>query len=509
MSLSTCQALADLPPAFDCVVIGGGITGAGIAHEASRTGARVLLVEQGDFATGTSSASSKLVHGGLRYLARGQWRLTLESVRERNRLLRERAGLVERQPFLMPVYRGMKPGLSTLRTGLAVYDLMGGQWASRRLDVAQALALEPGLRRQGLLGAVVYDDAATDDARLVLKLIFEAVAAGAVALNYTRVVGLLNGDGRIRGVAVQDVDSGECREIQAGIVIDAAGVQAGRLAPGTVARGDAAPMLRPLRGSHLLFPLARLPLTRAVSWLHPRDGRPVFVYPWQGLALYGTTDVDHAADDAPRLSDGEADYLIEGLAHQFPDAALGLADAVSSYAGVRPVVAGGKADPSAESRESAQWSAPGWIGVTGGKLTTFRVTARQVLRAAAGQCPRLAPVAAAAAAMPTTALEARYGAGFDLWLGDADAGDREMIANTPYCHGELRWAVAREQVRHLDDLLLRRTRLGLLLPRGAESLLDAATELCRTALGWDAARCLAEQSRYRSLWNQRHAPVPR
>ncbi len=168
-------SLAELPR-FDLVVIGGGITGAGILHEAVRTGASVLLVEQNDFASGTSCASSKLVHGGLRYLKDKQWRLTLESVRERNRLLRSRAGLVELQPFLMPVYRGASRAAAPC-AGLAIYDLMGGQWRSRSLSAAQALALEPGLRSENLAGAVSYEDARTDDARLVLRLIFEARAA--------------------------------------------------------------------------------------------------------------------------------------------------------------------------------------------------------------------------------------------------------------------------------------------------------------------------------------------
>ncbi len=508
MQMQSVSSFDALSPSYDLIVIGGGITGAGIVHEAARSGASVLLVEQGDFASGTSSASSKLVHGGLRYLAHGQWRLTLESVRERNQLLRSRGGLVERQPFLMPVYRGAKPSLATLRAGLAVYDLMGGQWASRRVSAARALQLEPGLRSDDLLGAVVYDDAATDDARLVLRLIFEATAAGATALNYTRVNELLCADGRVCGVALQDVDSGTSREVQARVVVNAAGVESGRLAPQTAVAGAPAPALRPLRGSHLLFPLQRLPVTRAVGWLHSRDGRPIFVYPWQGVALYGTTDVDHASDDPLRLSRQEAEYLLEGLAHQFPSVRLTLDDALSSYAGVRPIVAGGKSDPSAESRESAQWSAPGYIGVTGGKLTTFRVTARQVLRAAAIQHPPLAVRAGKTFQASSSRSIARYGSAFDQWLNtDATADDRLDIAGTPYCWGELRWALLHERVKHLDDLLLRRTRLGLLLPQGGEILLPRIAGLCQEMLGWDAARREAETTGYIQLWQQRHAPV--
>jgi len=501
------SALADLPARFDLVVIGGGITGAGILHEAARTGASVLLVEQNDFASGTSSASSKLVHGGLRYLKGGQWRLTLESVRERKRLLRSRAGLVEPQLFLMPLYRGMKPGRALMRFGLAIYDAMGGQWRSRSLSAQQALQLEPNLRREGLLGALAYDDARTDDARLVLRLIFEAIEAGAQALNYVRVAEVLKANGRVRGVALRDQASGATREIEAGMVINAAGVWSCAL-PGDP---GGAPTLRPLRGSHLIFPLGRLPVKQALSWLHPRDRRPIFVYPWEGVALFGTTDLDHGdADPArPELSPGEAQYLMQGLNHQFPELGLKLGHAIAAYSGVRPIVAGGKGNPSAESRESASWSSPGWIGITGGKLTTFRITARQVLHLAARQLPALAQRASELTSTSAGRLQARYGAAGADWLaGSTSAGDRDSIAGTPYVWGELRWAARSEAVLHLDDLLLRRSRIGLLLPQGGADLLDRVAVICREELGWDAAHWAQERSRYLELWRSRHAVVP-
>jgi glycerol-3-phosphate dehydrogenase len=500
--------LASLAARYDLIVIGGGITGAGILHEAVRAGARVLLVEQNDFASGTSCASSKLVHGGLRYLKDKQWRLTLESVRERNRLLRDRAGLVERQPFLMPVYRGTSPGRGTMRAGLAIYDLMGGSWRSRSLSARQALALEPGLRSEDLAGAVAYDDARTDDARLVLRLIFEAQAAGAQALNYVRVNEVLKGaDGRVRGVALRDMVNGDSRELEAGLVINAAGAWSAAL-PGDP---GGAPALRPLRGSHLVFPLDKLPVGRAVSWLHCRDRRPVFVYPWEGVALYGTTDLDHGDADPgrPAMSAEEARYLMEGLAHQFPGLGLKLEDAICCYSGVRPIVASGKDDPSAESRESASWERPGWIGITGGKLTTFRVTAREVLALAAKQLPQLAPRAEASLPEPAAdRLSARYGAEGAAWIGhSAWAADRERVAGTPYLWGELRWAARHEAVVHLSDLLLRRTRIGLLLPKGGAGLLDRVASICREELGWDESRLAVERSRYLDLWRRQHAVV--
>jgi len=497
--------LAGLAPVYTVVVIGGGITGAGIAHEAARTGATVLLVEQNDFASGTSCASSKLVHGGLRYLKDKQWRLTLESVRERNRLLRDRAGLVEPQPFLMPVYRGASPGLGTMRAGLAIYDLMGGTWRSRSLTAEQALALEPNLRAENLLGAVAYEDARTDDARLVLRLISEAQAAGVHALNYVRATGFFDDSrGRVCGVALKDMVNGDSRDLHAGLVINAAGAWSGeqRGAPG------GAPALRPLRGSHLVFPLERLPVKQAVSWLHVRDHRPVFVYPWEGVALCGTTDLDHGEADLgrPRMSQEEAKYLMEGLDHQFPKLGLKLEDATCCYSGVRPIVSSGKDDPSAESRESASWESPGWIGITGGKLTTFRVTARQVLKLAAKQIGELAPRPETHESPALSRLAARYGAEGAAWIeNSAWTADRDPIPGTPYVWGELRWAVRNEAVVHLEDLLLRRTRIGLLLPRGGANLLDRVAAICREELDWDEQRLALERSRYLDLWRRQHA----
>lgn len=489
-------ALAELAPRYDLVIVGGGITGAGILVEAARAGARVLLLEQGDFASGTSSGSSKLVHGGLRYLKSGQWALTLESVRERQRLLREAPDLVEVQPFVMPIYRGARPGKAAMRLGLWLYDRMAGERKSRWVEADEALRLEPGLGRDGLLGAMVYEDARTHDARLVMSLVVEAGNAGAAARNYTRVDALLRAGGRVRGVAVSE-PGGTSREIEAGLVIDATGAAAGRL------QGDgAAPKLRPLRGSHWIFPRERLPVRHAVSWLHPRDRRPVFAYPWEGATLYGTTDVDHDASGgaAPRMSAAEADYLAEGLAAQFPRLKLAAADALSSFSAVRPVVAGGKASPSAESRESALWSAPGLVGITGGKLTTFRVTARRVLREAARQQRGLAPSDA-----DTTLFHAPTSPAMRTQQRSAE---EIGLAGTRYSLMKLRHAARHEQVVHLDDLMLRRSPLGLVTPQGGRALLAKVEPVARQELGWSEVRWREEERRYLELWAREHAPVP-
>lgn len=499
-------ALSELAGRYDLVVIGGGITGAGVFREAVRSGARVLLVEAGDYASGTSSASSKLVHGGLRYLKSGQWRLTRESVRERQRLLREAPGLVAPLPFVMPIYADRPPGRWLMQIGLRLYDAMAGVRRSAWLGADAALAREPTLRREQLRGAMLYEDAQTDDARLVLRLIVDAVAAGGTAINYTEA--RLRRDGaRVAGVTLRDVADGSEREIGAAVVVNATGAWADRLdgAP------PGAPKLRPLRGSHLLFSAQQLPLRQAVSWLHPRDGRPVFAYPWEGAILYGTTDLDHDDDLAqPRPTAAELAYLIEGLQAQFPDHPLQAHEALAAYAGVRPVVAGGQADPSSESRESAMWTAPGLVGITGGKLTTFRLTAHEVLNAAARQLPGLRPPPAAPLFEPQAddRLAARYGLAGAAAIGAAPEAERLPLGDTPYCLAELRWALQHESVLHLDDLLLRRTRLGLVSPRGGEALYAPIGALCRAVLGWDETRWLRECERYRTIWHTRHAPPP-
>ncbi|NKF22650.1 glycerol-3-phosphate dehydrogenase/oxidase [Solimonas marina] len=503
--MPTRPMLSQLDARYDLIVVGGGINGAGIFQAAARRGLQALLIDAGDFASGTSSASSKLVHGGLRYLKNGQWRLTLESVRERERLLREVPGLVEPLRFLMPIYRDRKPGRRLMQFGLRVYDLMAGSQRSRWLDAEAVQAAEGDLRSAQLLGAMAYDDAVTDDARLVLRLVFDGVAADGTALNYVRATLLRDGH-LVVGVRLHDAVQGGARDIAATVVVNAAGALADRVPDAPAG----APLLRPLRGSHLVLPTSLLPIRHAVSWLHPRDGRPVFVHPWEGAVICGTTDVDHDGDPADvRATAAELDYLLEALQAQFPQRRWRLADAVSVYAGVRPVVAGGHDDPSRESRESAMWQSPGLIGTAGGKLTTFRVTAQQVLRAARRELPALRgrhDGALFAGERATDRLGGRYGASAAATMRADPASAQAPLAGTPYSLAELRWSLQHEAVVHLDDLLLRRSRLGLVAAGGGEALLPQIGALCQQELGWDDLRWQREYERYLTLWRHRHAP---
>jgi glycerol-3-phosphate dehydrogenase len=512
---------ADLPALFarqwDLLVIGGGITGAGILLEAARRGLKAILVEQGDFASGTSSRSSKLVHGGLRYLKEGQLRLTRESVREREALLRDAPGLVEPQGFVLPDYGDSRSARRKVLLGLALYDYMAGRRQRHWAGATELALLAPNIRREGLAGGMRYTDAKTDDARLVLRVLDEARTHAAVALNYVSVQSLQRGGGRVEGALLCDRVAGATHPVRARLVVNATGAWAGAL-------GDAphAPRLRPLRGSHLLLPAWRLPLAQSVTLMHPADGRPVFAYPWEGVTLVGTTDVDHAGGlaQAPVITRAEFDYLMAALRLQFPQLGLNDDDVLATFAGVRPVLDGGThGDPSREGRDHAVWSQDGLLTVTGGKLTTFRAIALDALRHARPQLPgwddALAPrplfAAVPAAAPPCRMASAallrlmgRYGRQAQALLDAARPGELEPVPGTETLWAELRWAARSGQVHRLDDLLLRRTRLGLQLRRGGAHLLGRIRAICQPELGWSDRRWHDAQQAYLALCAAEH-----
>ncbi len=510
---------ARLRPSYDLLVVGGGITGAGIALEAARAGLSVLLVEQGDFASGTSSRSSKLVHGGLRYLAEGNVKLTWEAVRERDRLLAEASGLVEPIGFLFALHRGDHPGRALVGTGLVVYDLIARRGQHARLTREEFLLRAPHAGAPGLEGGFSYSDATTDDARLVLRVLLEAEAEGARTLNYVRCDGLLREKGTVVGAVLSDLVGGEKRDVRAAAVVNATGAWADRLRSEVGGR----PRIRPLRGSHLLFPAWRFPVAQAVTFRHLVDGRPLFAYPWEGLTLLGTTDLDHSAplDEEPSIGAAEAAYLLEGARAAFPSLSLSAPDAISSFAGVRPVIGTGKARPSEESRDHVLWEEAGLLTVAGGKLTTFRLIALDALKLLRRRLPALSSVGADARVFhaggvdrpPLRGIDAgaarrlagRYGRAAASVVSEARPGELEAIPGTPYLWAELRRAARAEKVVRLDDLLLRRVRAGLLLPDGGASLLPRLRAICREELAWDDGRWSMEEQMYLARWRTNYA----
>ncbi len=518
------MALPDLGESYDLVVIGGGITGAGVFREAVRMGLRVLLCERRDFAWGTSSRSSKLVHGGLRYLKQGQLRVMLTSVREREHLLRCAPGLVEPIDFLMPVYRGEHPSRAEMTIGLCLYDLAARRCNHRFIPAHRMGADFPPIRRRGLEGVFRYRDAQSDDTRMVIRLIAEGIAAGGTARNYTGVERILrHATGRVAGVALKDTDTGESGELMCPAVINATGAWAE-----TFQRSpDPRLHLRPLRGSHLVLPREALPGNCGVGFSHPRDRRSVFVVPWEAVVLVGTTDLDHDRDlsTEPRIQRDEIAYLIEAARHMFPGCDIDSTSIVSTYCGIRPVLSrGGRRPPSAESREHAVWRGKGLVTVTGGKLTTFRPLAWDALSAVRAYLPgcrrvnrhhpvydRLQPRPGSRRLGDTVNLHRLYGRigrAAETLVAEADATALACIPGTRTCWAELVHGARSEWVRHLDDLLLRRTRIGLQCPNGGAAHLDEIRHRCRRILGWDDARWAAEEIAYRSLWHRAHSPFP-
>jgi glycerol-3-phosphate dehydrogenase len=502
---------------WDLVIIGGGITGAGILGEAVRHGKSALLVEAQDFSSGTSSRSTKLVHGGLRYLRQGQFLVTRKSVRERERLMEEGVGLVNPLGFSLGVFPGDQMPKWMYGVGLAMYDALAWKWAHEAQSREEIMARVPPLTGSDVKGGYRYFDAQTDDSRLVLRVLREAVQQGGTAINYARADKVLRtADGRVRGVVVRDVAPGGTRtaEVQAKVVINATGAWADEL------RGQLGQekRLRRIRGSHLTFAAERLPLPEAVSLLHPRDQRAVFAIPWEGVSILGTTDVDHGdLDKEPRISDDEREYLLEAARKAFPGAELTERDIISTWSGVRPVIDTGKSDPSKESREHAIWKEDGLLTITGGKLTTFAVMARDALSAASEELgelqarTRVLAPNAEGIEWPRSITEeerfrllGRFGSEITSVLEDREGAHH--IDGSIAHWSELRHAARAEGVVTLADLLLRRVRLGLLLPNGGLDLIGQIRAVAQPELGWDDAKWDAELARYRETWKNAYSP---
>lgn len=488
-----------LDGSWDLLVIGGGISGAGVLRAAARAGLRALLLEQQDFAWGASSRSTKLVHGGLRYLAQGHLRLTRESVVERERLLGEAPGLVTPVPFLLPLYKGQLRRHLEYISALQVYEALAGRVRRHGVGAGEVALLAPALHRQRLRGGLGYLEAQTDDARLVLRVLRQAVAAGAVALNAAKVTTVLRSRGRVCGVEVLDRLTGRTGDVRAAVVVNATGSWADVLRREV----DGPPRMRPVRGSHLLFAGWRFPLATGVNVRSPRDGRHVSVLPWEGATLVGTTDLDSTGDldDEAAITSDEVHYLLECLQDPFRSLQLTEDDVVSTWSGVRPLVSSGAAASGDELRGHVVWDERGLLTATGGKLTTFGVLARDVLRAAAPHLPRRdGPVPGSPVPVPADEhgrrLAGRYAGEAEELVAGARPDEWESVAGTPTTWAELRWSARCEGVTSLDDLMLRRTRLGLLLPRGGEQVLDRVRAVCADELGWDCARWQAEWSTY-------------
>lgn len=506
---------------LDVLVIGGGITGAGVLHDAALRGLRVGLVEQGDFGSGTSSRSSKLIHGGLRYLRRMQLRITRTACRERDLLALRNPHLIRQTRFLYPSYSDDPTPGWQVDLGLSMYDhLTQVRHQHERLEPDAVTGLVPVLATRGLEYGLAYDDAVADDAQLTLAVVAAGVLAGGVAVSYARAEELVEEAGRVVGARVRDLETGEVREVRVLVVVNASGVWCDQV---RALLGLANARVRPSRGSHLLFSPARLLLDVAVTGLSPDDGRPVFAVPHPEGTLVGTTDLFHNGPlDCPRPAPEESRYLLRFAQHAFPGARLQVGDIIGAFAGVRPVLDSAADSPSAASREEAVWEEHGMVSTAGGKLTTFRATAEKVVTAVLRQLPEerreaALPPGSAAVSLPwrcdpasvlaglrqqrvgevvASGLVRRLGALALAVAAEAQPDDLQPLGEgVDVCAAELRYLLRWSGVVHLEDLLLRRTRLGMWQPRRCLELAPSLRPLLRRAAGWSVQRWTKEIER--------------
>jgi len=510
---------------WDLMIIGGGITGAGVLRQAVAAGLRTLLVEAKDFAFGTSSRSSKLIHGGFRYLRNKQVSVTKESVREREWILREAPNLVSPLSFLLPNFERYHFPSWKLGLGVALYDLLAPKWDHRKYSGLKLLEACPSLNREGLLGGFQYYDAVMDDARVLLRVLRESVQESGTALSYARAEKLLRtNDGRVCGALLRDMASpdGKTAEVKAKVVVNASGAWSDEVR----SQLGQPPRLRRLRGSHLVFARAKLPFNQAVTLFHPQDGRAMFVIPWEGTTIVGTTDIDHDPDLDKKyiepFADGcEISYMMEAVSFLFPSLGLTESDIISSFSGLRPVIDTGAASPSKESRAHDLWEEDGLITITGGKYTTFRIMSRETIdkvlarlgKPSAAKSKRIFNPLVDLSSFSLDPLTLAYVAGrhgnetADL-LAAARQGELERIDQVPNVWAELRWAAREEGVVHLEDLLLRRVRLGSLLPQGGLDLLPRIRDILQPELGWSDERWQQEEAAYLKTWQSYYSPRP-
>jgi len=513
------QTWTDIDQHWDIIVIGGGITGAGIFNMAANKGLKVLLVEARDFAFGTSSRSSKLIHGGIRYLRNRQFNVVRESVKERERLLHESDGLIDPLAFIFPSYETHSHDTKMMKFGVVVYDLMALQRKHnyrKRSYVVQAL---PGLNDEQLVGGVEYFDARVDDSQLVLRVIMDGIRFGGNAINYARVIKLCKAiSGHVEGVILQDeTGSMQPRQVtlQSKVVINATGPWSDELRKNV----NGLPKLRRLRGSHLIFSQEKFPIKAAVTLIHPRDNRTMFAIPWENRTIIGTTDLDHDLhEEDTRITRSELDYILEATQHVFSKFTISEEDILSTFSGLRPVINTNAPTPSLESRAHRIWEEDGLVSVAGGKLTIYRVMAADVLnfcREKLPQRPKFHPHTPCFVHPKLPAnqsfnkshwflMAGRIGKDVNAFFEESDPNLLYPITPMTELWAELVWAAKNEAVVHLDDLLLRRVRFGLLMPNGGLDDIERIRGLVQEPLGWSDETWSAEVIRYETLWRENY-----
>jgi glycerol-3-phosphate dehydrogenase len=552
------QALAALSQdEFDVVVVGGGITGAGVALDAATRGYSVALIERSDFASGTSSRSSKLVHGGLRYLQNFDLGLVREALLERQLMVALAPHLVHPLPLVVPAFDGARPD-RLVGMGLNLYDVMsvdrdrlrsrrskrartereqgsqpsltveGASWSPERHRVisgVEVLELLPALAAREPTSGYLFYDCQTDDVRLVLTVLGEAERFGAVCANRLNVTGLLEQDGRTRGIRALDAESGAELEVRAANVINATGVWADQLRPDELRDEAELPRIRPSRGTHLILRHEDLPLVGGAI-VPAGNGRTIFALPWLGRTLVGTTDNDYEGDlEHVRPSSEDIDYLLQAV-NDFFGVSLHTGHLAGAFAGVRPLISTGDPKKSVDISRKAELyeTSSGMITITGGKLTTWRRMAKMTVDRLVERDARDAPCrtheiplgqAIAQQDLPRVegvpaesypALAARYGDAAHQVLALAAESNlahpelaQPIVPGLPDLLAEVVLAARKEQARSVGDVLLRRTRLGLLAARelgGVGNPINRVADVLARELGWSSERRGQEIERF-------------
>ena len=533
---STRNARLDSAPGmvYDVLIIGGGITGAGIARDAAMRGLRTALVEKDDLASGTSSRSSKLVHGGLRYLEHYEFGLVFESVSERALLRRLAPHLVRPIPFVFPGYKGDRVPLAMMEAGVTLYDVLsfGRTYRlHRRHNKRSTSALEPTLRRSGLKGALMYYDCATDDARLTLATALSAHDHGAHIFTRLKAEEIRSSAGTIEGIEATDQLTGESVTLNARVVICALGPWTDRFLTGN--RNVHRPLLRPTKGVHIVVPRDRLPVNHAVVITGPDDGRMMFAIPWESHTYVGTTDTDFDGDPDDVFADADdIAYLLYAIGHSFPGTDITADDILGTWAGLRPLVSDDAEHASSVSREhKLMVSDDGLITIAGGKLTTYRRMGAEVLEAARDQLKaksvhldscttHTAPLVGGGTPPEVSELEQtlgadlcdhfrdRFGSDWDA-IGRLAAEDESMCQpleqGLPYVMAEIVHAITEEGALSLDDLLGRRTDILLKAKGLGLECLDQVAATAARQLDWDEERTEVEKANYRYLVQRNQA----
>ncbi|MGD0766407.1 MAG: glycerol-3-phosphate dehydrogenase/oxidase [Dehalococcoidia bacterium] len=520
---------------FDLVIVGGGITGAAIARDAAMRGLSVALLEKGDFASGTSSKSSKMVHGGLRYLKGRHIRLVRESLRERGVLLKIAPHLVRADGFYLPVYEGDRDGRLMLKLGLTAYDVLAGFGDithHRMLSKEQLLEAEPLLRPEGLRGGFRYSDALVDDARLTLTTVRSAVKKGAVTLNYMEATALQRDDGRVTGVTFADRMTGQSGAVAARVVVNATGPWVDRVRE----LGGAPPILRPSKGIHLVLPASRLNLSKTI--VIPRNDRILLAVPTGDCTYVGTTDSDYPGDPGAVTVDADdAAYVLDAANALFPSPQLLASDVIAGWAGVRPLVAKeGTPTTSDVSRDFEIDSGPeGLVSIAGGKLTTCRAMAEKLVDSVIARDGQRFGWKTKPCRTEETPLAGGIMDGFESYSRSARTVLEESWGLPPtvaerllHTHGtehvkvlayalrdprllhpladgcpvlraEALYAVEEEMALTLEDFMARRTELMLFGAGNGLAAAGAAADLMGSALGWSGRERRRQVEQYRAV----------